>query len=261
MAEASNSKEHASANRRTNWRPSKIVWTSFLLIAVIGLGIWLKSTLFSHSSGSGTPESEDKLAKNKDQTAAAKTGTTALHPQSSISQKSTDAELKQMLKQESQKVGAPDDNPELTQSRLGELANSLSDHHLEVLKETALSQDLNGDERALSVYLLTLNQSSKSLDLLKEVSLAPLPNSTGPLQEQEILIRTLTIDGFVHHPEVKRAREFLKLIGEKSEVAAVSDRAQRAYASLSSNGQIPQPETQEKQALEKLLQPKGHENE
>ena len=79
------------------------------------------------------------------------------------------------LSQEAARMGQPDPDPEATKFRLREKAKGLKRAELKKLKSVALDRSVSSDERFLAIYMLGLTGDERSLDLLREVSLAQIP--------------------------------------------------------------------------------------
>ncbi|MCB0367403.1 MAG: hypothetical protein H6624_00705 [Bdellovibrionaceae bacterium] len=113
--------------------------------------------------------------------------------------------LNEFVKKEATLVGQPDQDPQETLLRLKTVAGQLGQEQFERLKALALDLSLPGDERFLSAYLLSLNQTEASMSSLKSLALAPLPKSKmdARLYDQEIMIRGQALEGLAQSTKAK----------------------------------------------------------
>lgn len=141
--------------------------------------------------------------------------------------------------------------PEGTEEDLAVQASKLSGTEIKALSSKSTDSTLNGDERALSVYLLALNQSIAVVPELTSIALTPWSNQLNPRQqEEEQVIRALAIEGLERSP-TSLARVSLQKIVNQSASPFLVDRAHRAI--LSRDGAVSSLEDQDNQALSELL--------
>lgn len=178
------------------------------------------------------------------------------NPQTKTSEQSSDqntiVDLEAKLHQEAQKISQLDSDPDKTQRELEVFADQLSSTELHLLKDKVINTKEDGDTRSLAVYLLSLSQSEKVLELLKEIALNPLPDTKNDrLITFEETLRASTIDGLVRHPNKNLSVTILDEISKKSQSRLIADRSRRGFESRTRN--LATPEEQEQAALQKLL--------
>lgn len=138
------------------------------------------------------------------------------------------------LKHKASQIGQTDPNPVATQARLRERALKFSRGDLILLKDRALREGGNADERFLAVYLLGLSESAFALDLLKEIGQVPIP----PLRSDraysdEFSIRAHALESVVRRSLPKDSVVFLKKILTKTTDPALAKHAQYWLSRLS----------------------------
>lgn len=223
------------------------VWAAIILMVVLFLALWHSGDLNLISGGASAPHGSGSFpgAEISFSSASAK----------SEQNPSKTARVEAFLKEEAAKVGVLNPDPQATLANLQGYAETLEPFELSYLQSRALTSGIDGDERALAIFLLTLNPSEMALDLLKDISLAKIdPQLNGGLKDQEISFRALTIDGFSQNPNTQKSKRLLQTIAEQTDSSLVADRAKRALSSLSSSGETAPPAVQENNALKKLLQ-------
>lgn len=115
------------------------------------------------------------------------------------------------LSNEALRMGQPDPNPEETKERLARKASGLRRFELRHLRLMALDRSKNSDERFLSIYILGLSDDDKSLDLLREISLAQIPvTPTDRQHSDEVILRAHALEALVQKLDSERARRFLR---------------------------------------------------
>lgn len=158
------------------------------------------------------------------------------------------------FRKESEIIGSVDPHPEESNRRLLKWAEKLNQDDLLRLKKKALDFELNGDQRALSVYLLGLSPRAEALAELGEIARSPVPNLPDDRsREFEMIYRAQAIEGLIRpsQPELSR-QELQKTIAHVSD-SALLDRSIRGLSYL--NGSVPSsPKTQDEKALNKLLE-------
>ena len=156
------------------------------------------------------------------------------------------------FKVESEKIGQVDANPESTHNRLKNWAILLSKADLVKLKKMALNPQSPQDDRALSVYLLSLSNREESLSELGDIARNPIPDNPNPrIKEFELILRRQAVEGLVRPEQKALSVSELKNTIEHSAEPWIVDGSQRGLLSL--EGQVEPIQTQDEKALEKLL--------
>lgn len=123
---------------------------------------------------------------------------------------SPDRSIHNWMAHESKRLGHADDNPAATQKRLRSRALRLTPAEILTLKEMALDEGAEGDERFLAVHMLALASDSSSLEALKEIGSAntqPAPNDRA--QSDQVLIRMRALEALAQRLPANEAHRFL----------------------------------------------------
>ena len=83
--------------------------------------------------------------------------------QKTDSPKEPKSAIEKFVQMESLKIGRPDPDPQKSYRKLFAVAHALGANDIEDLKLSALNEQLNNDQRFLSVYLLSLAKPSSAL--------------------------------------------------------------------------------------------------
>lgn len=189
--------------------------------------------------------------KNSQPTAQQDVG---ISPQQEIppSTSSSETEFLHQLKVETARVGETNKDPAATERELERWANSLSESQLKSLKKNILNPSIDADERSLSVYLLSLNQSPLALQPLQEIALTPLPETVNDrsLLFEEV-IRVQALEGLLRQRNMVEVRQTIQSLSEKTNSNFLLDQARRSLAYL--NGEAAHPAEQSHKALQNLL--------
>jgi hypothetical protein len=164
----------------------------------------------------------------------------------------SDDQFAEQLKRQAARVSAIDVDPDKTQRELERLAASLTPLQIEFLKQRTLSTRVDGDERSLSVYLLSLSPQDGILETLTEIAVSPLPSTSNDrVLTFEETLRATAIDGILRRADQHASEEKMKEINGKTDSVFLKDWVARGLAYL--HGAAASPEEQAHQALMKLL--------
>lgn len=156
------------------------------------------------------------------------------------------------LQTEARKVGQVDAHPDHTARELQEWAKNLNSEQIQILKNKTLDIQTDGDERSLSVYLLSLNQDPTTLNILNEIAMSPLPTSVNDRQLTfEEILRGQALEGIIHSQFHDTSKNMLENLAKTSNSSFLADRAQRGLAFFQAQAEAPS--EQEHKALQKYL--------
>ena len=210
---------------------------SVILICAVAAGLW------SRRSPAPVAIPVIEVAKEK----PPKTAEAAL---TKFKRNTSKERLPNFLADEAKQVGAIDANPQATTERLGIVAQALDAEESAWLGQRALDAKEDGDARFLSVYLLAKGNPDNSLEALKQIAVAKLPQKTSESRlDLERQIRAMAIEGISGARGVTAARDELKEIAARQTDPFLYDRAQRGLYSWNTGKKI---EDQDKEALREL---------
>lgn len=168
-----------------------------------------------------------------------------------FSQKKPVERLIAFYEKESKRIGQVDENPALTQKRIESVASVLDPQELLWLKKQTMDRSLEGDARFFAVYMLALNASDSSLDLLGDIASQTIPQTKNKrVMELEVQIRAQAIEGIGRARSSQRARDVLLDIMNKQENTFLQDRTHRSLYQWETGKPL---EKQDKEALSKVL--------
>lgn len=161
---------------------------------------------------------------------------------------------------QARQIGQVQTDVETTEIELKKLSQRMQKSDIKKMANIAADMNVNGDERALAIELLSRNQTPEALKELENfiVSLESKNNQTmnnqtvGRTQEFETILRAQAIEGISIYPEKHTADEVLKSADAKISESFLKDRIARSRASLA--GHAPTPEEQDETALRKLVE-------
>jgi hypothetical protein len=115
------------------------------------------------------------------------------------------------LLDESMKLGRPDRNPSAAVLQMKQKALSLKPEELKVLRDICLSPSASGDERFLAIYIISLAESAQARDLLKEIAVTPLPQTSGDrAYSDEVVIRANALEAVVRRLNKDESKKYLE---------------------------------------------------
>ncbi len=159
------------------------------------------------------------------------------------------------FKEESLQIAKIQNDPELTQTRMKDLAKVMAPADVQDLYEIISDEKNNGDQRALAIELLSLKNDTTSLMALQNF-VANNTNVNGTKwdrkKELETVLRAQAVESIAAYPQKDIALSTLGYLQRKVDERFLNDRIGRAAASLS-NG-APTPQEQDDAALKKLLE-------
>ncbi len=169
-------------------------------------------------------------------------------------EKSEDSEsllqFKSDFKYEVNQIGQTQTNTDEIENRLQGLARQMEPEHRDYLKFILNSQDMNGDDRAMAIELLSRNQTLDSAEILKNYTTNE-PSTNTTRAEQELVFKAQAIEGLAAYQDRNVAISYLKEINKKTNYKFLQDRAQRAESALKNEG--PPIEAQDLEALKKII--------
>lgn len=224
----------------------KLFWLIGILIAVIGAEVVLMDNhrAFDRHDEATPPSPSFRQQKSLNAHLQGK-----LSSSSAFSGKSRTPTS--IISEEAYAISQLDEHPEQTEQKLKNLALSLESKELHELKIKVLNQDLNGDDRMLAAYLLSLSQDSNATSLLEEIALAALPQSATPSVEFEYILRAQAIEGLQNREDKQQAVKSLSLLTKKLTDKNLQDRSQRALSHHLYG--TPELSVQDKKALEAFV--------
>ena len=161
----------------------------------------------------------------------------------------------QKFKKESLQLAKIQNNPELVQSRMKALADSMIPQDVQGLFEVISNDKNNGDQRALAVELLSLKNDTTSLMALQNfVANNVTVNGTkwDRKKELETILRAQAVESIAAYPQRDIALSTLGYLQQRVDEKFLNDRIGRATASLTENA--PSLKQQDDDALKKLLE-------
>lgn len=155
--------------------------------------------------------------------------------------KMSDEQLKQWISSESKSMDSTNNDTSSKAIELKEKAQTLNDSQLETLRDLALDTKLPANNRIFSAYLISLSNSTNSLDYIfdvakKDVTVdgALLPHSEAELKHgQELAIRYMQIEALFHRAKTdSNALDKLKLLALEAETAQIRSYAEKKIKEL-----------------------------
>lgn len=158
-----------------------------------------------------------------------------------------------IIENESRQIGLIDEHPDQTEKRLKELAYSLKPKDLRELKQKTLNMSLNGDDRMLSVYLLSLSQHENTAQLLEDIAATPIqiPKDQYRQYEFENVLRSQAIEGLQNRENKNQAISSLSKLISKLSDSYLLNRSQIALSHRTNN--TDKVEAQDLNALKKIV--------
>lgn len=180
---------------------------------------------------------EEKIdAEKKKEAVANSPATTAETATASI-----DEDLKSWISNESKNLDLKDKSPKETEKRLQLFAGQLRQSQLDQLGATVLNNSAAANERILSTYLLTLNDTDIASENLKKISLEKLnvqgdikPHSADEVRRaQELSMKYMAIDELAKRAK-KNLPDYNRLvsIAHSAPVREVRDYAERKLKNI-----------------------------
>lgn len=171
-----------------------------------------------------------------------------------LEQKRVSAEFLRQFKQESDLTERPQKNAEDQENRLQSWARHLDEIEIDYLSDVIKDRSRQGQERALALDLLGRNQSTKSLEHLKDfvlTELANAKNTRAPLDE-ELILKVQAVEDIASSSSSAQAMNYLNEIQKKTNQSFVKDRAKRSLSSL--KGLASPSDPQDNEALKKMIE-------
>ncbi len=149
--------------------------------------------------------------------------------------------LQEWLEKEAPKLDNLNNNTEETEIKLRALVQALNIEQKQYLVQASLDTKLPINQRLLSAYMNTLNDSDSSLDQLQEIAQRELPDvgEVRPHTEaevrygQEMAIRYMQVDELARRAKTDaNAYNKLKLLSQSSELKQIRDYAARRLKDL-----------------------------
>jgi hypothetical protein len=161
------------------------------------------------------------------------------------------SEFLTQFKQESEQAQRPQKNIEEHENRLQSWARHLDENEIDFLSAVVKDRSRHGDERTLALDLLGRNQSSKSLEYLKDFVLTKGGRSRDVRAriDEELILKVQAVEDIASSSSSVEAISFLNEIQKKTDQSFVKDRAQRSLSSL--KGLAPSTESQDNEVLKK----------
>lgn len=159
-------------------------------------------------------------------------------------------QFKSDFKYEVFQIGQTQANPDQIENRLQGLARQMEPAHRLYLKSILIDTNMNGDDRAMAIELLSRNQTRESAEILKNYTIADA-DVTKTQTEQEMVHKAQAIEGLAVYQDRNVALAYLDEVTKKTNYQFLQDRARRAEASLKNEG--PAIETQDLDALNKII--------
>jgi len=162
------------------------------------------------------------------------------------------ARVQRFYEAESRRVGAIDQDPDLTARRLAAMAAELNPAEVEWLKNAALDLKQPGDGRFFAAYLLAQAPSPATVSALKDIALSPLPvRQNLGLVELEKQVRAQATEGLGHARGLPEAQDSLLDVVEYQKDEFLRDRAHRALYEWRTGKRL---EEQDEAALRKVME-------
>jgi hypothetical protein len=165
--------------------------------------------------------------------------------------KSFDAQFKSA----SQEMARLQADPSTIETKLDQMAESLSDENVLSLQKIVSNSERPGDDRALAVELLSRKKTPESLLVLetfvKNHQTTTKSNWSRP-QEFDSVITAQAIEGIASYPEKDKALTALHTLSRTVKETFLLDRIARSKESI--NGHAPSPDQQDDAALKKLIE-------
>lgn len=161
----------------------------------------------------------------------------------------------QRFKKESSQIAKIQNNPEMVQNRMKDLAEVMAPQDVQGLFDIISNDKNDGDQRALAVELLSLKNDTTSLMALQNfVANNVTVNGTkwDRKKELETILRAQAVESIAAYPQKDIALSTLNYLQHKVDEKFLNDRIGRATASLSDN--TPTFKQQDDAALKKLLE-------
>jgi hypothetical protein len=212
-----------------------------ILLMWLGFGMIPRQGQRASQEGSAThPMDASQETATTDAASAASQGTTA-----------SASKLSAAVKEEFERVGSLDEDPEASARRMDVLAERLKTPERKELRRMALDPFSDGDERAVAVELLARSSSEEAVPLLESIASDPPPKLQDSRQSSfEQVLRARAIEGLGEHPSPSAVASLRRVAG-RTEDAFLLDRTRRALAAREAH--VPAPEKQDEDALRRLL--------
>ncbi len=228
---------------------SKIIF----LVLIAFTFIFVEISYFTKESATVSPKTETPTT-----TATVRRDTQSIPPSAEVSPNKIEVpaktDIETLLKNESSQIGLADEHPEQTEKKLTEMTKAFRYADLVKLKQKTLNTDINGDDRMLSVYLLSLSQNERVAQILEDIVLSPIlvTDNKSPAYEFENVLRSHAIEGLQNRDNKTQAIKSLNTLITKVSNSYLLDRSQRALAHYKHNAD--KLKDQDNKALEKFAQ-------
>ena len=137
------------------------------------------------------------------------------------------SELETWMRQESERLGKPDETPDQTLARLRKKAAGLGANALNELRRYALDPERTTDQRFLAVYMLGLAGARESVEHLKVIAGSQIPDAgTDRERTDEVILRAHAVDALVEKMSPRNSREFLMELLSRTSDPAIARHAQ-----------------------------------
>lgn len=159
------------------------------------------------------------------------------------------------FKKESLQIAKIQNDPDLAQNRMKDLAKDMAPQDVQSLFEIISDDKNDGDQRAMAVELLSLKNDTTSLIALQNF-VGNNVNINGSKwdrkKELETILRAQAVESIAAYPQRDIARSTLSYLQQKVDEKFLNDRIGRAAASL--KDEAPTIQQQDDAALKKLLE-------
>lgn len=160
------------------------------------------------------------------------------------------------FKSEALQIGKIQNKPEEADKRLRQLASEMRPQDVEGMYEIISDENVNGDQRALAVELLSIKNDTNSLIALQNfVANKKTINGTkwDAKKELETVLRAQAVEGIAVYPEKEIALSTLNYLQSRVDDKFLSERIGRASSSILT-GSTKSSQQQDEEALKKLVE-------
>ena len=221
----------------------KSIW--FFGLALVAVVVFIELDLASRLHSRNLPGSHGKFQQSMDIAAAtSKPKGSGKDQQKPFEQKFTEV---------SNEISQLSENPEESENKIQFLAQQMNSKDIKKLSKIMADSNINGDQRALAVEVLSRNQTVDSLVQLEEFIQKHQTNSKWSRENEfESVLRAQAIEGIASYPQKDLAISALQNLDSKVEESFLKDRIKRSVAGLKS--EAPTSDKQDEAALKQLVE-------